>query len=176
MGTKRLRLRKLTDSDDQIIYSFHSDLENRKYIDKPAPKNVTESRGFIKNISRGVESKEWIYWGIELKKEKQLIGTICLWHFSEKNNRVEVGYELGAPFQRKGYMCEALEKVIHFAFHDLQVNGLEAYTHAENRSSQKLLEKYNFKKEKEFEEKYAKKEGVYKMAVYLLESNLKPGQ
>ena len=168
LETDRLRLRKLKLSDDKTIYSFHSDLENRKYIDKPPPKNILASRGFIREINRGVKAREWVYWGIELKKEKILIGTICLWHFSEKNNCAELGYELGSAFQGKGYMSEAIKIVVDFAFKTLKVNRLEAYTHYENEASIRALKKYNFSKEKDIKEKYSNRKGTYKMSVFIL--------
>ncbi|MEO1262488.1 MAG: GNAT family N-acetyltransferase [Bacteroidota bacterium] len=170
LETARLRLRQLKPSDAPTIYSFHADSENRKYIDKPPPENVLATRNFIKSINAGISKNECGYWGLELKADPQLVGTICLWNFSENFNRVEVGFELGAQFQRLGYMSEALESVIYFAFNNLKASKIEAYTHLENRSSQKILEKYNFKKEKEIEEKFAEKKGTYKMAVYSLKN------
>lgn len=168
LKTERLRLRKLKLSDDEVIYSFHSDLANRKYIDRPPPKNILASREFVREINRGVKAKEWVYWGIELKKEKKMIGTICLWHFSEKNNSIELGYELGSSFQRKGYMSEAIKVVIDFAFTSLKANVIKAYTHCKNEASKRALEKFNFRKEKDIEEKYANKKGTYKMSVFIL--------
>ena len=43
-------------------------------------------------------------------------------------------------------MQEATSKIIEFGIQLLGLNSIEAYTHSENQSSTKLLEKFNFKK------------------------------
>jgi ribosomal-protein-alanine N-acetyltransferase len=76
----------------------------------------------------------------------KLIGTICLFDFSGDNLKAEIGYELLPDFQGKGIMQEAISKVINFGIQHIGLNSIEAYTHAENQSSTRLLEKFNFKK------------------------------
>lgn len=41
-------------------------------------------------------------------------------------------------------MNEALKSVIHFGFNKLDLSKIEAFTHSENQSSIRLLEKNNF--------------------------------
>ncbi|WP_435523251.1 hypothetical protein [Chryseobacterium indoltheticum] len=45
---------------------------------------------FILTIKQRVENKETIFWGISLKDQPELIGTICLWNFSEDRKKAEV--------------------------------------------------------------------------------------
>ena len=75
----------------------------------------------------------------------KLIGTICLFDFSDDNLKAEIGYELLPDFQGKGIMQEAASKVIDFGIQHIGLNSVEAYTHSENHSSTRLLEKFNFK-------------------------------
>lgn len=58
-----------------------------------------------------------------------------------------LGYWVGAPFARKGYMREALEAVVHYAFTDLDLSRLEAGCLPENAASRGVLEKVGFKYE-----------------------------
>lgn len=74
------------------------------------------------------------------------VGTICLWNFSPENDSAEVGYELLPAFQGKGYMQEALAKVIEFGFEELALPALTACVHAENEASIRLLEKFDFER------------------------------
>jgi ribosomal-protein-alanine N-acetyltransferase len=67
-----------------------------------------------------------------------------LWNFSENKKRAEVGYDLNPIYQRKGIMNEALKQIIEFGFVDLNLDKIEAFTHAENENSLKLLEKNGF--------------------------------
>lgn len=58
-----------------------------------------------------------------------------------------LGYWVGAPFARKGYMREALEAVVHYAFTDLDLSRLEAGCLPENAASRGVLQKVGFKYE-----------------------------
>ncbi len=58
-----------------------------------------------------------------------------------------VGYWVGAPFARQGYMREALEALVHYAFAELDLSRLEAGCLPENRASRGVLEKTGFKYE-----------------------------
>ncbi|WP_284163542.1 GNAT family protein [Frigidibacter sp. SD6-1] len=58
-----------------------------------------------------------------------------------------LGYWVGAPHARKGYMREALEAVVHYAFTDLDLSRLEAGCLPENTASRGVLEKVGFKYE-----------------------------
>ncbi|MEZ5886692.1 MAG: GNAT family protein [Paracoccaceae bacterium] len=58
-----------------------------------------------------------------------------------------LGYWVGAPHARQGYMREALEAVVHYAFTDLDLSRLEAGCLPENTASRGVLEKVGFKYE-----------------------------
>ena len=58
-----------------------------------------------------------------------------------------LGYWIGAPHQRQGYMLEAIEAVAHYAFRDLDLSRLEAACLPENTPSRGVLEKAGFKYE-----------------------------
>lgn len=58
-----------------------------------------------------------------------------------------LGYWIGEPFARHGYMREAIEAVVHYAFDRLDLSRIEAACLPENQASRGLLEKSNFKYE-----------------------------
>ena len=58
-----------------------------------------------------------------------------------------LGYWVGAPFARQGYMREALLAVVHHAFTRLDLSRLEAACLPENAASRGLLESCGFKYE-----------------------------
>jgi [ribosomal protein S5]-alanine N-acetyltransferase len=86
-----------------------------------------------------------LYWAIALPESNQLIGTICLFDFSDELKKCEIGYELLPQYQGQGVMKEALKKVIDFAFHTLKTEIIDAFTHHSNQNSILLLQKLNFK-------------------------------
>ncbi len=57
------------------------------------------------------------------------------------------GYWIGAPFARQGYMREALEAMVHYAFTTLDLSRLEAGCLPENTASRGVLEKVGYKYE-----------------------------
>ncbi len=149
LTTERLILRCLQVSDDQQLFKLRSNQIVNKYIVRPIQKDIKEIRAFISKIKEGINNNEWIYWVITLKESPKLIGTICLWNFSDKKNIAELGYELDPAFQGKGFMSEATKIIIEFGFQEIELAAIEAYTHKNNNDSTKLLQKYNFKQDAE---------------------------
>lgn len=58
-----------------------------------------------------------------------------------------LGYWVGLPFVRQGYMREAIGAVSHYAFRALDLSRLEAACLPENAASRGVLEKSGFKYE-----------------------------
>lgn len=58
-----------------------------------------------------------------------------------------IGYWIGAPFARQGYMSEALRAVIHHCFTELDISRLESACLPENAASRGVLEKCGYKYE-----------------------------
>jgi [ribosomal protein S5]-alanine N-acetyltransferase len=146
LTTERLTLRQLSTDDQQDIFTLRSDTTINKYLGRAPSKTIDDAISFINKITDNIKNNSSIYWAITLTKTKTFVGTICLFGFSNENNTCEIGYELLTNFQGQGIMKEATEKVIHYAFENIGVQKIEAFTHNENRSSTKLLEKLYFVK------------------------------
>lgn len=58
-----------------------------------------------------------------------------------------LGYWVGEPFARQGYMREAIEALVHYAFTELDLSRVEAACLPENTASRGVLEKSGFKYE-----------------------------
>ena len=145
--TERLILRKIEASDCDVILFLRSDKTVNKFIERPASKttkNKADALKFIKKISDGIENNEFISWGITLRNNPEIIGTICLWNFSKNKKNAEIGYDLDPVFQKKGIMSEALNCILDFGFSELNLDKIEAFTHRENEDSKRLLEKNGF--------------------------------
>lgn len=148
LKTERLTLRPLLLSDTQPIFALRSDPEVNKYLDRIPSKTMEDARTFIHNAIEHA----WIYWAITLTASERLVGTICLFGFSDKHPNCEIGYELLTSFQGKGIMKEAASKVVEYATQTLKVQTIEAFTHKDNQPSAKLLAQLAFKKSMEQDE------------------------
>jgi ribosomal-protein-alanine N-acetyltransferase len=147
LKTERLILRQLSVNDDKEIFALRSDEQVNKYIDRDPCRAIEDARKFIHKITEVVRQNEGIYWAITLTNNDKLVGTICLFNFSDENHQAEIGYELLPAFQGQGIMQEATSKVIAFGFDVIGLKTIEAYTHLENESSSSLLKKFNFRKQ-----------------------------
>lgn len=58
-----------------------------------------------------------------------------------------IGYWIGAPFARQGYMREAIGALVHHAFAGLDLSRIEAACLPENLASRGVLERSGFKYE-----------------------------
>ena len=149
LKTERLMFRQLTEADSQDIFFLRTDKGVNRYIERPRPENINDAIDFILKTNNGIKQNEMIDWAITLKDAQKLIGTICLWNFSEDKTRAEVGFELKPDYQGKGIMNEALENVLEFGFKTVALASIDAYTHKDNISSIILLKKNNFEQNTE---------------------------
>lgn len=140
--TERLILRQIEDDDANAIMALRSNPEVNKYIDRPSDITMENVKEFIEAIKKG----ESLYRVIILKENYQLIGTVCLWQFSFETGSAEIGYELLPQFSGKGYMQEAVSKVIEFGFNQLELQKIDAFTTQDNERSIKLLDRLHFVK------------------------------
>ncbi|MEM7719315.1 MAG: GNAT family protein [Pseudomonadota bacterium] len=82
------------------------------------------------------------------REEGKVIGAITLDNIRRGPSQAgTIGYWIGAPHARNGYMQEALTAVVHYAFEVLDLSRLESACLPENAASRALLEKCGYKYE-----------------------------
>jgi ribosomal-protein-alanine N-acetyltransferase len=149
LTTERLTLRQLVITDEHEIFTLRSDSEINKYLNRQISNTIDDARNFINKVNENINKNDSLYWAITLSDKNILVGTICLFGFSDENYKCEIGYELLTNFQGQGIMKEAAEKVIDYAFNTIKVKKIEAFMHRDNQSSIKLLEKFSFRNSNE---------------------------
>ena len=145
LTTERLTLRQPVVNDEQEIFTLRSDSEINKYLDRKIANTIDDAKDFINRVNEHINKNDSLYWAITFTDKNILIGTICLFSFSDESDKCEIGYELLTNFQGQGIMKEAAEKVIDYAFNTIKVEKIEAFFHRDNQSSIKLLEKLSFR-------------------------------
>ena len=149
LTTERLTLRQLVINDEQEIFTLRSDSEVNKYLDRQIANTIDDARNFINKVNENISKNDSLYWAITFSNKNILVGTICLFSFSDENDKCEIGYELLTNFQGQGIMKEAVENVIDYAFNTINLQKIEAFFHRDNQSSIKLLEKFSFRNSNE---------------------------
>jgi ribosomal-protein-alanine N-acetyltransferase len=107
-------------------------------------------------------------WGIELKKNKEIIGFINLHNIDEDNFSAETTYILSPKFWNKGIMTEAVRAVLEFGFESIGLNRISADFYSGNDYSQKVMLKNNMIYEGTFREKYFKPGKFYDSIQYAI--------
>jgi ribosomal-protein-alanine N-acetyltransferase len=142
--TDRLILKEIDESNVEDILKIRSNEVINQYVKRIPPKTNYDALDFILTIKKRTQNNETFYWGISQKDNPGLIGTICLWKFSEDRKEAEVGYELLPDCHRKGIMSEALNAVLNYGFNELNLQEILAFTNKFNENSKGLLLKHDF--------------------------------
>lgn len=142
LATQRLVLRPISWIDENELFKLQNDQKNRRFLDNAPVTSSYHTRKFIEKILEGYAENKWFYWALSL--DGKMIGTICLWHFSDNKESAEVGYELSQIKQGNGYMTEALGAVVKYAGEKLKMKTISAYTNPDNKASLALLTRKNF--------------------------------
>ncbi|MBN2533716.1 MAG: GNAT family N-acetyltransferase [Spirochaetales bacterium] len=144
LETNRLFLRRFKKEDINFIYTHFSNKDVSKYLyDSEPPGNIDEANCILE-WCMDFNSERHIRWCILLKKGLKPIGTCGFHNYDIQNNSAEIGYDLSNIYWNKGYMSEALKKMLLYGFDDLCLNRIYACVYVENIRSNKLLEKSGF--------------------------------
>lgn len=142
--TTRLILTQLNYDDAEEIYFLRSDEQVCKYIDHPRANSIKDAENFIAKINNGIDDAQWIMWAVRSKGFEKLIGTICLWNFSDDKKKADIGFVLHPNYQRKGVMSEAVKDVLRYGFSNLMLNEIVGEVVNENSASINLMKKFDF--------------------------------
>ncbi|HLN97851.1 MAG TPA: GNAT family N-acetyltransferase [Pyrinomonadaceae bacterium] len=145
--TSRLKLRSICAEDVDDFYSIYSDPEVMRYWSTPPLPDRKAAAKLIKEIHEGFSRRELLKWGITLKSEGRLIGSVTLFHPDFTHRRSEIGYALGRKYWRQGYMQETLTAVINYGFSELNLHRIEADVDPRNAASITTLERLGFQRE-----------------------------
>lgn len=152
--SKRLIFRNFLWSDTQKLFEIRSNDKVMNYMDTTKHQSIQDAMNLINSINTSFTEKKGINWAIVEKSSKQFIGYFGFWRMMKDHCRAEAGYALSPEYWGKGYMNEAMSKLIDFGFKKLKLHSIEANVNPQNTNSIKLLEKSGFKKEAHFRENY----------------------
>jgi len=138
LESERLGLRKFKLADAQeVVEMFADDKRKRANTLKKAKEWIKKS-----------VNNDGYYLAIVLREENKVIGNVELCHFSWFEGKgVEICYRLNRKYRGKGYVTEAVKVAIDYCFKKLKLRKIYADTDPDNRASQRVLEKLNFKLE-----------------------------
>jgi RimJ/RimL family protein N-acetyltransferase len=148
--TKRLILRDIKKSDGDSIRKNINNINVSRYLLTVAhPYTKKDAEWWVNHCIEQQNKKPRTNYelGIAIKPNKEIIGGIGLSKIDEFQGTAEIGYWIGEGYWRKGYMAEAAEKIIGFAFNKLKLRKLNILVFAKNIASNALAKKLTGKLE-----------------------------
>ncbi len=143
LETERCLLRKIFSTDQQKIFEGLSHPEVIKYYGVSyASFGATKAQMDFYNELLSNETGIW--WAICQKQNHQFIGACGFNNWMKEHRKAEIGFWLLPEFQQKGYMSEAVKKVIEYGFTEMNLHRIEAIIETGNDNSSKLLRKMGF--------------------------------
>lgn len=140
--SERLILRPLKQSDLEAFNRYSKKPNIGPNAGWKPHQSLEESEAILKMMI-----KEDEVWGITLKTSDELIGTIGL-HVRNFDNAIlnqkEIGYVLDDIHWGKGYMTEAVMKVLDYAFLDVELDFVLCGHALTNDRSRRVIEKVGF--------------------------------
>lgn len=169
LHTERLVLRKIDNQKDVAdFFVIRSNEESMTHIPRPVATSVQDVIDLINLGNEQYEKSEMMSLAITLKDTDKFIGAIGFYRINWDAHRTEIGYILNSDYTGKGYMHEACEALIKFAFEDVGFHSLEAVINADNYASIKVVEKLGFIREAYFKENAVRKGKFIDTVVYSL--------
>lgn len=147
INTDRLSLRWISGDDVDAFYTIYSNPEVMRYWSTPPLADRAAASKLVNEIHEGFKRRELLKWGIALRTDDTLIGSVTLFHPDFTHRRAEIGYALGRAHWGKGYMQETLKAVLRYAFEVLHFHRIEADVDPRNAASIRTLERLGFQRE-----------------------------
>lgn len=165
--TERLLLRKYTLKDSEDMFNNWAKYEECfKFLPWKPCISINEAEERIKRWMELYKENTFYQWGIEFKKNKEIIGFINLHNVDMDNLSADITYILSPKYWNKGIMTEAVRGVLEFGFESIGLNRISADFYSGNDYSQKVMLKNNMIYEGTFREKYFKSGRFYDSIQY----------
>lgn len=145
--TDRLIIRPIKDQDYYDICEYGCDEDTGKYMIY-WPKSKENIKRFIEECIASMNSNTvtWYEFVIKLKENNKVIGNISL---DIKGEFSEIGWISNKAYWNNGYMTEAINEIIKYAFHKLNITKIISTCTNKNQASYRVMEKCGMGKIKE---------------------------
>jgi RimJ/RimL family protein N-acetyltransferase len=148
LRTERLLLRRWRPEDLEPCAAMNADAEVMEHF--PAPLSTAESSALIARMERCFEELGYGLWAVEIPDSVSFIGCVGLvpvgidFAFAPA---VEIGWRLARSHWGSGLAHEAASATIAYAFQELGLPALVAYTAERNERSRRLMERLGMRRD-----------------------------
>jgi RimJ/RimL family protein N-acetyltransferase len=161
LETKRLLLRPFETADAEALFRIDANPIVHRYLWQKPTQHLDESKLLVDYIHKQYAENKIGRFATILKETNEFIGWTGIKYVNDhtengNTNFYDYGYRLNEPYWGKGYATEATETWLDYAFSNMNVPSLHAYTHHANGASNHILSKLGMN----FMEEYIAEDGV----------------
>lgn len=153
LETERLILREIVPEDVEAFFAMDSNPEVVKYVGIQPLTDISQSAEMIKSIRNQYTENGIGRWAVIRKEDGKLIGWSGLKLIKEINNHQNIhdlGYRFTPEYWGKGYATETSIAILNYAFNEMKLDQVFAYTDVENEVSNHVLRKLGFEEKETF--------------------------
>lgn len=148
LETERLRLRRFTPDDVELLLELDSDPEVMRYINggRATPREDVENEILPRILSYYERFDAYGHWAAEEKSSGEFVGWFGL-HPNDGSppGELELGYRLRRAAWGKGYATEGSRALVDKAFREFGAQRVRAETMTVNTASRRVMEKAGLK-------------------------------
>ena len=161
-----INLRRLVSEDADDLYGMRTHDQMFPFLFNYKKESPEEVMAKIDQGNEAFENGKGINWTICREKDPKMIGYVGYWRIVPDHEQAEIGYMIHPDHWGKGIMSKCLDLVFDFAFRDLEIHRIEAFTRKENAASKRLLEKREFLLEGELKDYIKSPSGFSNALIY----------
>jgi RimJ/RimL family protein N-acetyltransferase len=177
LSTPRLLLREFCDSDLSDLYAIYGDNVVQRF-EQGRPDTLEETRARLEASIRFAAEKprrRW-YFAVTHPRDNWVIGRVSLRLQAYGKREYEIGWTVHRSYWGQGIASEAAGVVLDFAFRNIGAHRVVAFCNAENRASERVMQKLGMTKEGHLREAIWLGDRWWDELVYaILEQDVRPG-
>lgn len=143
IATERLLLRQMRPDDQAFVFQGLSHPDVIRYYGVEYA-TFEETKAQMDWYAQIWLEQTGIWWALTDRASGACLGACGLNYWVKKHRKAETGYWLLPEHWGKGYMQEALPRILDYGFQHMQLHRIEALVETENHGSKALLSKFGF--------------------------------
>jgi ribosomal-protein-alanine N-acetyltransferase len=141
LTTQRLRLEPFNDRHFEELYYLNNDMQVMRYI-TGRKVSIDETLEHIALVKKNWAELGFSSWSIFLSDTNEFIGSGGIQHIEfNRENPIEMGWRLKTSKWGHGYATEAAQRMMQYAFDQVDVDTLYAICHQENKRSEGVMKR-----------------------------------
>ncbi|WP_167238197.1 GNAT family N-acetyltransferase [Massilia genomosp. 1] len=146
---KRVRLRLIEERDAPALFDLYSDQDVMRYWNHAPWTRPEQADRAVEEARSEHASGISVHYVIEHLSTKKVIGSCALYAVEQKTRCAALGYLLAKSCWGQGYLSEAMQRFLDYAFMQLTLASIHADIHSGNAASATALLRLGFRHDRD---------------------------